>query len=93
MIRLTHNIVEIILHAPLAAKTFKPGQFFRLQNFEANAKRAQDTVLGMEGMALTGAWVDLDKGLVITMTRSTAGRNFKKYHPEFIKAVTSSVAD
>ena len=73
VIRLTHNIVEIILHAPLAAKTFKPGQFFRLQNFEANAKRVGDTVLGMEGMALTGAWVDVDKGLVSTIVLEMGG--------------------
>jgi len=64
VIRLTHNIVEIIVHAPLAAEAFKPGQFFRLQNFEGNAKRLDDTVLGMEGQAMTGAWVDKEKGLI-----------------------------
>ena len=73
VIRLTPNIVEIILHAPLAAKTFKPGQFFRLQNFEANARHVGDTVLGMEGMALTGAWVDQDKGLVSTIVLEMGG--------------------
>ena len=64
VIRLTHNIVEIIVHAPLAAEAFKPGQFFRLQNFEGNAMRLDDTVLGMEGQAMTGAWVDKEKGLI-----------------------------
>jgi len=29
--------------------------------------------------------------LVITMTRATAGRNFKKYHPRFITAVTDGI--
>jgi CubicO group peptidase (beta-lactamase class C family) len=37
--------------------------------------------------------VDLEKDLVITMTRLTAGKNFGRYHPEFIAAVTSGVAD
>ena len=37
--------------------------------------------------------VDLAKGLVITMTRRTAGKNFGTYHPKFIAAVTSGVAD
>ncbi|MBN2752298.1 MAG: FAD-dependent oxidoreductase, partial [Rhodospirillaceae bacterium] len=60
--RLTPNIVEVVVHAPLAAKRFLPGQFFRLQNFAANAKRTEDTMLAMEGVALTGAWVDVDKG-------------------------------
>ena len=36
--------------------------------------------------------VDLENDLVITMTRQTAGRNFRKYHPQFIQAVTSSIA-
>lgn len=37
--------------------------------------------------------VDLEKDLVITMTRRTAGKNFGVYHPKFIAAVTSNVAD
>ncbi len=35
--------------------------------------------------------VDLENDLVITMTRATAGRNFKKYHRRFIKAVTDGI--
>ncbi len=73
IIRHNPNIVEVILHAPLAAQAFKPGQFFRLQNYEANAKRMDGTVLGMEGMALTGAWVDREKGLVSTIVLEMGG--------------------
>ena len=32
--RLTPTIVEVVVHAPLAAQRFQPGQFYRLQNFE-----------------------------------------------------------
>jgi NADPH-dependent glutamate synthase beta subunit-like oxidoreductase/NAD(P)H-flavin reductase len=71
--RLTPTIIEVIVHAPLAAKTFKPGQFFRLQNFEANATRTKDTSLAMEGIALTGAWVDVDKGLVSLIVLEMGG--------------------
>ncbi len=35
VIRLTPNIVEVVVRAPIAARAFKPGQFYRLQNFEA----------------------------------------------------------
>ena len=35
--RLTPTIVEVVVKAPLAARAFEPGQFYRLQNFEANA--------------------------------------------------------
>ena len=67
--RLTPTIVEIVLHAPAAARAFRPGQFYRLQNFESCALRLDEpeigsTVLGMEGLAMTGAWTDPDQGLV-----------------------------
>src|SRR5262249_29251453 len=35
--RLTPTIVEVVVQAPAAVANFEPGQFFRLQNFEANA--------------------------------------------------------
>ena len=37
--------------------------------------------------------VDLEKDLVITMTRQTAGENFRVYHPKFIAAITDGVMD
>jgi NADPH-dependent glutamate synthase beta subunit-like oxidoreductase/NAD(P)H-flavin reductase len=71
--RLTHNIVEVVVHAPLAARRFKPGQFFRLQNYEVLAARPEDTRLAMEGLALTGAWVDRERGLVSTIVLEMGG--------------------
>ncbi len=61
--RLTPTIVEVVLHAPAAARAFRPGQFYRLQNYEMRALRLDEpgigtTLLGMEGLAMTGAWVD-----------------------------------
>ncbi len=35
--RLTPKIVEVVVRAPLAARRFHPGQFYRLQNFESLA--------------------------------------------------------
>ena len=55
VIRLTPTIVEIVVRAPIAARAFQPGQFYRLQNYESLAARTNDTVLAMEGLALTGA--------------------------------------
>jgi NADPH-dependent glutamate synthase beta subunit-like oxidoreductase/NAD(P)H-flavin reductase len=71
--RLTPTIIEIVLHAPFAAKAFHPGQFYRLQNYEALAARSSDTVLAMEGLALTGAWTDPEKGLVSTIVLEMGG--------------------
>lgn len=62
--RVTPTIVEVIVRAPLAAKHFCPGQFYRVQNFEALAPVVDDTVLAAEGLALTGAWVDKEQGLI-----------------------------
>jgi NAD(P)H-flavin reductase/NADPH-dependent glutamate synthase beta subunit-like oxidoreductase len=66
--RLTPTIIEVVVHAPAAARHFHPGQFFRLQNFESDAVTAgigDDRVkLLMEGIALTGAWVDPMRGLL-----------------------------
>ena len=71
--RLTPNIVEVTVAAPFAARAFEPGQFYRLQNYEANAARADATVLAMEGLALTGASVDREKGLLSTIVLEMGG--------------------
>ena len=70
----TPNIVEVIVRAPIAARAFKPGQFYRLQNYEAlgPVPRTKDTVLGMEGLALTGASVDHERGLLSTIVLAAA---------------------
>ena len=73
VIRLTPNIVEVVVRAPQAARKFRPGQFYRLQNFESLAKTADGTRLAMEGLALTGAWVDREKGLVSTIVLEMGG--------------------
>ncbi|WP_236686409.1 FAD-dependent oxidoreductase [Paramagnetospirillum magnetotacticum] len=62
--RLTPTIIEVVVRAPAAAQAFRPGQFFRLQNFEMLAAKLGNTSLAMEGLALTGAWVDKEQGLV-----------------------------
>ncbi len=92
--RLTPNIIEVVVRAPLAARQFQPGQFYRLQNYEANAIRVDggqwmvnceesklsstnhnllSTTLAMEGLALTGAWVDKERGLLATIVLEMGG--------------------
>ncbi|MFY9589235.1 FAD-dependent oxidoreductase [Rickettsia endosymbiont of Halotydeus destructor] len=55
---LADKIVELVIHAPAAAQNFKPGQFFRLQNY------SDDVTKLMEPLALTGAYVDLERSLI-----------------------------
>ena len=73
VIRLTPNIVEVVVKAPLAARSFQPGQFYRLQNYEVFSKRTADTLLAMEGLALTGASVDAENGLLSTIVLEMGG--------------------
>src|SRR5262249_35990067 len=73
IVRLTPNIVEIVVRAPIAARAFKPGQFYRLQNYEAQAARVDGTTLAMEGLALTGAGIGTEAGLLSTVVLAMSG--------------------
>ena len=71
--RLTPTIVEVVVEAPAAARNFEPGQFYRLQNYEARSLQSEGTLLTMEGLALTGAWVDKEKGLLSLIALEMGG--------------------
>jgi NAD(P)H-flavin reductase len=71
--RLTPTIVEIVVRAPATARAFRPGQFYRLQNFETLSQRTADTTLAMEGLAMTGAWVDRERGLLSMIVLEMGG--------------------
>ncbi|HYT96619.1 MAG TPA: FAD-dependent oxidoreductase, partial [Casimicrobiaceae bacterium] len=73
VIRLTPTIVEVVVRAPAAARRFRPGQFYRLQNFDTLAAVKDGTRLTMEGLALTGAWVDRERGLISTIVLEMGG--------------------
>ena len=79
--RLTPTIVEVIAKAPYAARRFEPGQFYRVQNLESRAEVINDTKLSTEGLALTGAWVDVEKGLVslIALEMGTSSRLLERF--------------
>ena len=100
--RLTPTIVEVVVKAPLAARKFQPGQFYRLQNFETLAPVVKGTPSGvsgtrmqMEGLALTGAWVDREKGLVSTIVLEMGGSSdlcamLKKGEPVILMGPTGA---
>ncbi|MDE3197803.1 MAG: FAD-dependent oxidoreductase, partial [Acidobacteriota bacterium] len=98
VVRLTPNIVEVVVHAPLAARAFQPGQFYRLQNYESLAQRTKNTVLGMEGLALTGASVDHEKGLLSTIVLEMGGSSdlcalLKKGEPVILMGPTGTPSE
>jgi NADPH-dependent glutamate synthase beta subunit-like oxidoreductase/NAD(P)H-flavin reductase len=71
--RLTPAIVEVIVRAPMAVRAFRPGQFYRLQNYETISRDADGTRLAKEGLALTGAAVDRERGLLSTIVLEMGG--------------------
>lgn len=78
VVRLTSTIIEVVIKAKSAARNFEPGQFYRFQNFENNAIKTTSnnniqTTLAMEGIALTGAWVNKEKGLLSTIVLEMGG--------------------
>jgi NADPH-dependent glutamate synthase beta subunit-like oxidoreductase/NAD(P)H-flavin reductase len=93
--RLTSTIVEVVVKAPLAAKRFQPGQFYRLQNFESSSPVVDGTRLAMEGLALTGAWTDPDKGLLSLIVLEMGGSSrlvsfLKKGEPVVVMGPTGT---
>ncbi len=81
--RLTPTIIEVIVRAPRQARNFRPGQFFRLQNYEAHAPVIEGIPLLIEPLALTGAWVDPDQGLLslIALELGASSRLCNKLRP------------
>jgi len=73
--RKTKNVLELTIQAPLAAKHFKAGQFYRLQNFETFAPRIDHTLLQMEPLALVTAECNHTHGtltFIVSETNATA---------------------
>jgi NADPH-dependent glutamate synthase beta subunit-like oxidoreductase/NAD(P)H-flavin reductase len=96
--RLTPTIIEVIVRAPLSAKHFCPGQFYRVQNYEALAPRVNGTALATEGLALTGAWVDKEQGLIslIALEMGSSSRmcaTWKPGDPIVVMGVTGAPTD
>ncbi len=72
ILRKTSKVVELTVHAPLAAKHFKPGQFYRLQNFETLAPRIDHTLLQMEPLSLITAEVEPTRGTLTFLVNETS---------------------
>ncbi|MCC7413247.1 MAG: FAD-dependent oxidoreductase [Gammaproteobacteria bacterium] len=91
--RLAPTILEVVVRAPMAARKFQPGQFYRVQGLEWFARTVEDTLLVSEGIALTGAWVDKDAGHIglITLEMGASSRlcaTWKPGDPVIVMGVT-----
>mgnify|MGYP006274969679 CR=1 len=96
--RLTPTIIELVVKAPLAARKFEAGQFYRVQNFEELAPTIEGTVLAAEGLALTGAEVNKEAGTIslIALEMGSSSRlcaTWKVGEPVVLMGVTGTPTD
>src|SRR5262249_13053934 len=59
--------------APGSPGVFPPADVTRLQNYETYAEEADGIKLTMEGIALTGAWVDRERGMISLIVLEMGG--------------------
>lgn len=52
--RAANNAIALTVHAPMAAKQFQPGQFYRIQNYETHSARVENTQLQTETISALG---------------------------------------
>lgn len=81
--RHTATVIEVDITAPMAARNFKPGQFYRVQNYENTAPFVGGTRLQSEAMAMIGAKVDKETGKIALMVleQGASSRLFATFKP------------
>lgn len=79
--RHSSTLIEIEVQAPMAAKNFKPGQFYRLQNFETFAPLVANTCLLSEGVAMIGVCSKQEKDTLsfMILEKGTSTRLFSTF--------------
>ncbi len=84
--RLSVFVIEIVVKAPLLAKSTKIGQIFRLQNFHYFAPKIDQQIVAMEGIPITALKIDKEQGLITGIVVETGGstsliKYFKENEP------------
>ena len=72
--QLNPALVEIWVRAPMAARNFRPGQFFRLQTFESNSPLVAGTRLHVPLLTVSGTGVRDDMLRLIVLQWGVAAR-------------------
>lgn len=67
------GFVELVIRAPTAAAAWRPGQFFRVQNYESLAPVVRGTSLAMEGIAAMPSMIDRANGFVSLLLATEGG--------------------
>ncbi len=74
-------MVEVWVRAPLAARNFRPGQFYRLQTFESTSPVVENTRLQIPLMTVSGTGVRDDKIRLMVLQWGAGPRLIKRLQP------------
>jgi len=74
-------VIEIMVHAPQAARNFKPGQFFRLQTYETRSTVIQGTRLQIPLQTVSGAGTDGNHVRLLMMRFGVNARLVERLKP------------
>ena len=72
--KLSEDIIEITIKSPLAAKNFKAGQFYRLQNYHYFAPKKNNISFDMEPIAVTGCEAKKDEISIIIIKNGVSSK-------------------
>ena len=72
--KLNPAVTELWIKAPLAARKFQPGQFFRLQTFETNSPVVEGTRLQIPVLTVSGAGIRNDQVRLLVLQWGTGPR-------------------
>ncbi|AEM46306.1 hypothetical protein Acife_0066 [Acidithiobacillus ferrivorans SS3] len=74
-------VTELWVEAPLAARNFRPGQFFRLQTFESHSPIVDGTRLQIPVLTVSGAGVEGDAVRLLILQWGTGPRLVGRLEP------------
>ena len=74
-------VTELWVRAPMAARNFKPGQFFRLQSFESGSPVVDGTRLQIPLLTVSGAGVSKDRVRLMVLQWGAGSRLVGRLEP------------
>ncbi|MCB1806800.1 MAG: pyridine nucleotide-disulfide oxidoreductase, partial [Candidatus Competibacteraceae bacterium] len=74
-------VTELWIKAPMAARKFKPGQFFRLQTFESTSPVVAGTRLQIPVLTVSGAGIRNDQVRLLVLQWGTGARLVNRLQP------------
>src|SRR5699024_2540362 len=75
------GVTELWVRAPMAARKFRPGQFFRLQSFESTSPIVEGTRLQVPLLTVSGTGIEDDRVRLMVLQGGAATRMVNRLKP------------